>query len=78
MYGTAWKEDRSSSLTLQAIRAMLDYNQVTLPQLVFRFAQQVGMLPLRGTTNALHMSEDLACGQFDVSESDICCLLKGD
>ena len=33
-------------------------------QVVFRFAQQVGMLPLTGTTNAQHMKEDLACGGF--------------
>lgn len=29
-------------------------------QLVYRFAQQRGMLPLTGTTNRLHMREDLA------------------
>ena len=31
----------------------------TVPQVVFRFAQQVGMLPLTGTTDPQHMREDL-------------------
>lgn len=29
-------------------------------QVIFRFAQQIGMLPLTGTTSAQHMKEDLA------------------
>jgi diketogulonate reductase-like aldo/keto reductase len=34
-------------------------HQATLAQVVFRFAQAVGMLPLTGTTDAAHMREDL-------------------
>jgi len=33
---------------------------VTVAQVVFQFAQAVGMLPLTGTTNPEHMREDLA------------------
>lgn len=42
-----------------------------LPQVVFRFAQQVGMLPLTGTTNAQHMKEDLACDRFTLSPDEL-------
>jgi diketogulonate reductase-like aldo/keto reductase len=41
------------------------------PQVVFRFAQQVGMLPLTGTTNVAHMREDLDASRFELSEEDV-------
>lgn len=41
---------------------------VNTPQVLFRFAMQVGMIPLTGTTNELHMSEDL--GVYGVTLSD--------
>jgi diketogulonate reductase-like aldo/keto reductase len=40
-------------------------------QVVFRFAQQVGMLPLTGTTSAQHMKEDLACGRFTLTAQEL-------
>jgi len=40
-------------------------------QIVFRFAQQVGMLPLTGTTNAAHMREDLESDRFELSGEDV-------
>ena len=40
-------------------------------QVVFRFAQQVGMLPLTGTTNAQHMKEDLACDRFTLTAEEL-------
>jgi diketogulonate reductase-like aldo/keto reductase len=40
-------------------------------QVVFRFAQQVGMLPLTGTSDAGHMREDLEADRFDLSEEDV-------
>jgi len=46
------------------------YNQ-SIPQIVFRFAQQIGMIPLTGSTNAKHMSDDLAINQFDLDASDV-------
>ena len=38
----------------------------TPAQLVFRFAQAVGMLPLTGTTSAEHMLQDLASESFSL------------
>lgn len=46
----------------------------TVAQVVFRFAQQVGMLPLTGTTDAQHMKEDLACDQFTLTEDEVAAL----
>jgi diketogulonate reductase-like aldo/keto reductase len=43
----------------------------TLPQVVFRFAMQVGMIPLTGTSNPDHMQKDLACTSFDLSAEEI-------
>jgi diketogulonate reductase-like aldo/keto reductase len=43
----------------------------TPAQVVFRFAQQVGMLPLTGTSDPEHMREDLACSTFDLEEDDL-------
>jgi diketogulonate reductase-like aldo/keto reductase len=40
-------------------------------QVIFRFAMQVGMLPLTGTTNEQHMKEDLAVEKFSLSEAEV-------
>jgi diketogulonate reductase-like aldo/keto reductase len=43
----------------------------TPAQIVFRFARQVGMLPLTGTTDPAHMREDLAIDDFELSAEDV-------
>lgn len=43
----------------------------TVPQIVFRFAAQVGMIPLTGTTSAAHMREDLASFDFELDAADV-------
>jgi len=43
----------------------------TPAQVVFRFALQVGMLPLTGTTDPDHMREDLDIGSFELSGEDL-------
>ncbi len=40
-------------------------------QVVFRFAMQVGMLPLTGTTNEQHIREALAVEQFSLTEAEV-------
>ncbi len=40
-------------------------------QIIFRFAMQIGMLPLTGTTSAQHMKEDLQAEQLVLSNEDI-------
>jgi diketogulonate reductase-like aldo/keto reductase len=43
----------------------------TPAQVVFRFALEVGMQPLTGTTDPRHMREDLACYDFELSPEDV-------
>jgi diketogulonate reductase-like aldo/keto reductase len=43
----------------------------TPSQVVFRFALQVGMLPLTGTTDPAHMAEDLGVYGFELSDADV-------
>ncbi len=43
----------------------------TIPQVVFRFALAVGLLPLTGTTDAGHMAEDLAAFDFDLAPEEV-------
>jgi diketogulonate reductase-like aldo/keto reductase len=40
-------------------------------QVVFRFALQVGMVPLTGTSSAAHMREDLACLDFALEPAEV-------
>jgi len=41
------------------------------PQVVFRFAQAVGMLPLTGTTDPEHMTQDLASRDLALSADEV-------
>jgi diketogulonate reductase-like aldo/keto reductase len=45
--------------------------RATPPQVVFRFALAVGMLPLTGTSDAGHMREDLASRPLSLSADDV-------
>ena len=42
-----------------------------LAQVIFRFAMQIGMLPLTGTTSEQHMKEDLQVEHFELSPEEI-------
>ena len=44
---------------------------VTQAQVVFRFAQAVGMLPLTGTTDPEHMKQDLASRELPLSDDEV-------
>ncbi len=52
-------------------RAIVAKTGKTPAQVVFRFALQVGMLPLTGTTDAAHMREDLAAPEMALSAEDV-------
>ena len=45
--------------------------KATAAQVVFRFAQAIGMLPLTGTTNAEHMKQDLASRALTLSAEEV-------
>ncbi len=44
---------------------------MTLPQVVFRFALEVGMVALTGTTSRLHMEEDLRVYDFALEPEEV-------
>lgn len=43
----------------------------TIPQIVFRFAIEAGMIPLTGTTNADHMRQDLDVFRFQLKQDEV-------
>jgi diketogulonate reductase-like aldo/keto reductase len=53
------------------IRAMAQKYATGVAQIVFRFAMQIGMLPLTGTTNRQHMVEDLSCDRFTLTSDEL-------
>ncbi|HEX2148820.1 MAG TPA: aldo/keto reductase [Actinomycetota bacterium] len=40
-------------------------------QVVFRFAMQIGMIPLTGTSDPGHMAEDLAAYDFELTDEEV-------
>ena len=53
-----------------AVREISTRSRKTLAQVVFRFALELGMLPLTGTTSAVHMREDLRL-DFELTGAEI-------
>ncbi len=53
------------------IRALARRLGTGCAQIIFRFAMQIGMLPLTGTTSQQHMKEDLEVEQFTLSTEEI-------
>ncbi len=53
------------------IRAIAQRLGAGFAQIIFRFAMQIGMLPLTGTTSQRHMKEDLQAEQFALSTEEI-------
>ncbi len=62
-------------LEAPAVEALAAARGATVPQLVFRFAAALGMLPLTGTTSSEHMREDLAARDLALGEDDVAALL---
>ncbi|MFM8552929.1 MAG: aldo/keto reductase family protein [Nitrospiraceae bacterium] len=54
-----------------AVRAIAQRVGSGIAQVVFRFAMQIGMLPLTGTTNSQHMTEDLQADRFTLTSDDL-------
>jgi diketogulonate reductase-like aldo/keto reductase len=54
-----------------AVRAIAERLGATIPQVVFRFARALGVLPLTGTTDPTHMREDLQSEQLTLTAADV-------
>jgi diketogulonate reductase-like aldo/keto reductase len=53
------------------VRAIASRHGAGIPQVIFRFAMEIGMLPLTGTTSLEHMNEDLASVRLSLSEDEM-------
>jgi diketogulonate reductase-like aldo/keto reductase len=58
-------------LASYAVQRAADRTGRTPAQVVFRFALEVGMIPLTGTSNARHMREDLECFDFELHPKEV-------
>jgi len=58
-------------LAAPQVRAIAAREGATPAQVVFRFAMQVGMLPLTGTSSQKHMIEDLAAERITLSADEV-------
>ena len=46
-------------------------HQRTVPDIIFRFAIDIGMIPLTGTTSAEHMRRDLGVIGFHLDAAEV-------
>ncbi len=53
------------------IAAIASRHGRTIPQVIFRFAMQLGIIPLTGTTQAAHMRDDLQVFDIELTENEI-------
>jgi diketogulonate reductase-like aldo/keto reductase len=53
------------------IHAVARRLNATITQVIFRFAMQIGMLPLTGTTSEQHMKEDLESDRFVLTTEEL-------
>ncbi len=53
------------------VRAIARRLGTGVAQVIFRFAMQIGMLPLTGTTNPQHMAEDLQAEQLALTPEEV-------
>lgn len=53
------------------VQAIASRHGTGVAQVIFRFAMQIGMLPLTGTTDLQHMKEDLQAEQFTLSPEEL-------
>jgi len=58
------------------VQALAEKRKVTPEQIVLRFAAQIGILPLTGTTDPQHMVQDLEIYKFELSTLEVESLLK--
>lgn len=60
-----------AELASPAIRQIAARHRATVPQVVFRFASSLGMIPLTGTSDPRHMREDLASSELELTAAEV-------
>lgn len=58
-------------LTHPKLLRLAERHRRSAAQIIFRFAIEVGMLPLTGTTSPAHMQADLEVDQFQLTEEEL-------
>lgn len=53
------------------VRSIADRHAASAAQVIFRFAMQLGILPLTGTSNSKHMKEDLDSVRFELTADEL-------
>jgi diketogulonate reductase-like aldo/keto reductase len=61
----------SKFLDRPALASVAARHRCSVPQIVFRFAMDVGILPLTGTTNTEHMRVDLDLFDFQLTDDEV-------
>jgi diketogulonate reductase-like aldo/keto reductase len=61
-------------LASPVVKRIAERHRKTVEQVAFRFALQVGMLPLTGSRDATHLRQDLACFDFELDEDEVATL----
>jgi diketogulonate reductase-like aldo/keto reductase len=64
-------------LANRAVRQLAERHGKTVAQIIFRFALDVGMIPLTGTTQVEHMRADLEVFDFRLAETEIELIERG-
>jgi diketogulonate reductase-like aldo/keto reductase len=54
-----------------SVRAIAARHGQTVAQVILRFSLALGIIPLTGTTNPVHMREDLEVYDFDLADDDL-------
>lgn len=60
-----------SYLLTNKIHELAKQYKKSIPQIIFRFALQIGIVPLTGTSNQQHMKEDLDLDSFELSSDAV-------
>jgi diketogulonate reductase-like aldo/keto reductase len=58
-------------LARPAIQEIAARHERTVPQVIFRFSQTLGMIPLTGTRNPEHMRQDLDACDFELTPEEV-------
>ena len=69
--GFSFLTANARELASPAVRRAAKRAGRTQAQVVFRFALQMGMLPLTGTSSQKHMQDDLACFDFELEPAEL-------
>lgn len=66
-----------AELARPEVAAIAKRHGVSVPEVVFAFARQLGIIVLTGTTDAAHMKSDLAAGHLTLDATEVRELLEG-